>query len=58
MNIFQNHDIRLRTLELEDAALLVNWLSDPQVLAYYEGRDRSQDMASILEHQYKAKEIG
>ncbi|WP_066187399.1 MULTISPECIES: GNAT family N-acetyltransferase [Gracilibacillus] len=35
--------IGIRKLTLQDESLLTKWLSDPDVLAYYEGRDQSFD---------------
>jgi len=71
MIIFHKEDICLRTLNIEDATLLVKWLSDPTVLEYYEGRDRPHDWELVKKHfyedrdgitqciiEYKNKEIG
>jgi aminoglycoside 6'-N-acetyltransferase len=41
MILFKEHEISIRRLELEDAELLVKWLSYPVVLEYYEGRESS-----------------
>lgn len=49
----QASSLRLRELEEEDAPLLVRWLSDPQVLMYYEGRDRPHDLALVRQHFYE-----
>lgn len=40
MIVYTDQKITVRTLAAEDADLLVKWLSDPQVLAYYEGQYR------------------
>ncbi|BBI35821.1 GNAT family N-acetyltransferase [Cohnella abietis] len=53
MILFQENEISIRTLESEDADLLVKWLSDPTVLEYYEGRDRPHDMGLVKEHFYE-----
>ncbi|PAD68739.1 GNAT family N-acetyltransferase [Bacillus sp. 7586-K] len=37
--LFQNGKLLVRLLEEEDQFLLAKWLSDPEVLKYYEGRD-------------------
>jgi aminoglycoside 6'-N-acetyltransferase len=37
----------VRKLTEEDAHLLVEWLSNPLVLQYYEGRDRPLDIAMV-----------
>lgn len=52
MLLYGNGEIAVRSLEPEDAGLLVKWLSDPAVLEYYEGRDRPHDMNRVLEHFY------
>ncbi|WP_195574465.1 GNAT family N-acetyltransferase [Paenibacillus sp. 1001270B_150601_E10] len=52
MTLFHIGEISVRPLKEEDAALLVKWLSDPQVLAYYEGRDRPHDLALVQERFY------
>ncbi|NIK70861.1 MULTISPECIES: GNAT family N-acetyltransferase [unclassified Paenibacillus] len=56
MILFQSKEIGLRTLELEDAGLLVRWLSDPVVLEYYEGRDRPLDAEQVRKHFYEERE--
>lgn len=50
MIIVLNDDLQLRALELSDSSTLVRWLSDPEVLTYYEGRDRPHDSALVQEH--------
>lgn len=56
MIVMQGEEIGLRQLEAEDAPLLWKWLNDPDVLAYYEGRDRPQSREDIRESFYE--EIG
>lgn len=56
MILFQGNEIALRTLEPEDAGLLVKWLSDPVVLEYYEGRDRPLDAELVQKHFYEDRE--
>lgn len=56
MNIFDQQDLRLRTLEAKDANLLVKWLSDPVVLEFYEGRDRPHDLELVMKHFYRGQE--
>jgi aminoglycoside 6'-N-acetyltransferase len=42
----------------DDALLLAKWLSDPRVLAYYEGRDRPHDLEMVKKHFYeRSKDI-
>ncbi|WP_408010620.1 GNAT family N-acetyltransferase [Pseudalkalibacillus sp. A8] len=43
----------IRPLEKEDAVLLVKWLNDPEVLQWYEGRDRPHDLHKVYEHFYE-----
>lgn len=40
-------DLALRRLTPDDAPLLTKWLTDPRVLAFYEGRDRPFDEAAV-----------
>ncbi|MDN4606445.1 GNAT family N-acetyltransferase [Sporosarcina highlanderae] len=44
--------VAIRELVHEDKILLVKWLSDPEVLQYYEGRDRPLDLAQVEEGFY------
>lgn len=53
MILYHNEELCVRRLELEDAGLLVKWLSDPVVLEYYEGRDRPHDLEMVLGHFYE-----
>lgn len=48
----QSMRLKLRKLREADAPLLARWLSDPTVLAYYEGRDRPHDLALVQAHFY------
>lgn len=45
--LWQLDDLALRRLAAGDAPLLARWLSDPRVLAFYEGRDRPFDEAAV-----------
>ncbi|OPH61387.1 GNAT family N-acetyltransferase [Paenibacillus ferrarius] len=56
MTIFLNNDICLRRLELKDSNLLVNWLSNPEVLAYYEGRDRPHNLELVRKHFFEDRD--
>lgn len=56
MMIFRNEALTVRLLEEDDAPLLVRWLSDPQVLQYYEGRDRPHTPDMVKEHFYTRTE--
>ncbi|MCE5171627.1 acetyltransferase [Paenibacillus profundus] len=50
--LFTANRIHVRPLRDSDATLLVTWLSDPEVLRYYEGRDRPHDLAMVQKHFY------
>lgn len=52
MILFQRDSLQVRLLQEEDAGLLVKWLSDPEVLAFYEGRDRPHDLPMVLDSFY------
>ncbi len=56
MRLFQQKDIALRTLELEDAPLLLKWLTDPAVLEWYEGRDNPYDADRVQQDFYGENE--
>lgn len=56
MIICEDEELRVRRLEPEDAPLLVEWLSDPEVLRYYEGRDRPHDLELVMAHFYAVEE--
>jgi aminoglycoside 6'-N-acetyltransferase len=47
MVIFEKGNLRVRKLTEKDAFLLVEWLSNPLVLQYYEGRDRPHDIEMV-----------
>jgi len=50
--IYKTDEIAVRRLEESDAGLLVTWLSNPNVLEYYEGRDRPHNMDMVKEQFY------
>jgi len=56
MIFIQKDEIVIRELTEKDAYLLVNWLSNPDVLKYYEGRDRPQNYQLIHKHYYEDRE--
>ncbi|MEC0227527.1 GNAT family N-acetyltransferase [Paenibacillus alba] len=56
MTIFLNNEICLRRLELKDSNLLVKWLSNPEVLEYYEGRDRPHNLELVRKHFFEDRE--
>ena len=56
MIFFQNGDLSVRRLEQQDAPLLVRWLSDPEVLEYYGGRDLPHDRELVQTTFYNHEE--
>ncbi|SDC93836.1 aminoglycoside 6'-N-acetyltransferase [Paenibacillus sp. CF095] len=56
MNVYESNEITVRFLDTEDERHLVKWLSDPEVLQYYEGRDRPHDLEQVREHFYNQKD--
>lgn len=48
----QNERLTIRELVDADKSLLVKWLSDPEVLRFYEGRDRPLDLAQVEKDFY------
>lgn len=56
MKLFQHDKLTVRLLENNDDALLVKWLSDPQVLEFYEGRDRPHDIELVRKHFFENRE--
>jgi aminoglycoside 6'-N-acetyltransferase len=53
--LFQNGNLKVRELELEDNYLLAKWLSNPLVLEYYEGRDNPFNIDKVNEKFYNRK---
>ena len=49
MILFEKGSLRVRQLTDNDASLLAEWLSNPTVLQYYEGRDRPHDLEMVRE---------
>lgn len=47
--LFQQGKLGIRKLENKDAPFLVKWLSDSDVLRYYEGRDSAFDENKVIE---------
>lgn len=52
INVYESDEITVRFLESKDEHHLVKWLSDLEVLQYYEGRDRPHDLERVREHFY------
>ena len=44
---YENKDLRIRPLVENDKNQLEKWLSNPEVLQYYEGRDNPFDMEKV-----------
>ena len=45
--LFQKEKLIVRELECSDKYLLSKWLSDPEILQYYEGRDNPFDVEKV-----------
>ncbi|MGH0425251.1 isochorismatase family protein [Bacillus pretiosus] len=48
--LFQKDNISIRYVIEEDAPIISKWLTDPEVLKYYEGRDNPQSVEMVLNH--------
>lgn len=53
MILYKSGELAVRTLEHYDKYLIVKWLSDNQVLQYYEGRDNPHSEEMVEEKFYK-----
>ncbi|MGP4082074.1 GNAT family N-acetyltransferase [Pseudalkalibacillus sp. R45] len=51
--MIESGNLFVRPLKKEDAVHLVKWLNDPEVLQWYEGRDRPHDLNKVYEHFYE-----
>ncbi|WP_205685222.1 GNAT family N-acetyltransferase [Peribacillus acanthi] len=58
--IIRNGQLKVRHLEPKDNVLIEKWLTNPNVLHYYEGRDRPQTIELVNEKFYNRKndEVG
>lgn len=54
--VYQAGEITVRLLETRDEQALVKWLSDPEVLQYYEGRDQPHDLERVRTHFYNQED--
>jgi aminoglycoside 6'-N-acetyltransferase len=54
--LFQNGSLKVRKLEEKDRYLLAKWLSNPLVLAFYEGRDNAFDLDKVKKVFYSSKD--
>lgn len=48
--LFQKDHVSVRYVKEEDASIISKWLTDPEVLQYYEGRDNPQSVEMVLAH--------
>ncbi len=53
MIIYKNGELTFRSLEYSDKYLIIKWISDNEVLKYYEVRDNSYDEKMVEEKFYK-----
>ncbi|WP_249435635.1 GNAT family N-acetyltransferase [Paenibacillus sp. Marseille-Q4541] len=56
ITMLEDASLAIRKLQPEDADLLVKWLSDQEVLRYYEGRDRPHDAELVQRHFYENRD--
>ncbi|WP_106769414.1 GNAT family N-acetyltransferase [Paenibacillus faecalis] len=56
MNLYTHGNLTVRLLAETDASLLADWLSDPLVLTYYEGRDRPHDAEMVKQSFFDGDE--
>lgn len=47
--LFQNENVSVRYVIEEDAPIISKWLTDPEILKYYEGRDNPQSVEMVLD---------
>lgn len=50
--VWENGKLSARKIEEQDAELLAKWLSDPEVLRFYEGRDHPFSLQKVKETFY------
>ncbi|PGT19551.1 GNAT family N-acetyltransferase [Bacillus cereus] len=48
--LFQKGKLFVRYVIEDDAPIISKWLTDPEVLQYYEGRDNPQSVEKVLTH--------
>ena len=48
--LFQKEGLLIRYVMEDDASIISKWLTDPEVLRYYEGRDNPQSVEKVLDH--------
>ena len=53
--LFQKEKLIVRELECSDKYILSKWLSDPEILQYYEGRDNPFDVEKVEQKFFEAE---
>ena len=48
--LFQKEGLLIRYVMEDDVSIISKWLTDPEVLQYYEGRDNPQSVEKVLDH--------
>ena len=48
--LFQKENLLVRYVTKDDAPIISKWLTDPEVLQCYEGRDNPQSVEKVLDH--------
>ncbi|PGM91377.1 GNAT family N-acetyltransferase [Bacillus cereus] len=48
--LFQKENLSVRYVIKNDAPIISKWLTDPEILQYYEGRDNPQSVEEVLAH--------
>lgn len=56
MIFYKNGELTVRSLEYSDKYLIIKWLSDNEVLKYYEGRDNPYNEEMVEEKFYNRNE--
>ncbi|WKA52330.1 GNAT family N-acetyltransferase [Planococcus liqunii] len=56
MMLFHDEKMTIRKLEDSDKEALVKWLSDPEVLKYFEGCDNPHDLKRVNQHYFERKD--
>ncbi|MGK7378017.1 GNAT family N-acetyltransferase [Planococcus sp. 1R117A] len=54
--LIQNEKMIIRKLQEADKEVMVKWLTDPEVLKYYEGRDNPHDLEKVDRHFYRQED--
>lgn len=55
--LFQKKDLSIRYVTVNDVQTLSNWLSNPEVLRFYEGRDKPQSPQQVRERYISSSEV-